>query len=294
MTDTDILWLGQQACGQRLLVGAKSANLSKICSRYTIPPGFSVPSSFFKKFDTYPMDKDKIAAELSNSVSEAYIALGKKCECVDPSVAIRSSAIDEDNKQASFAGQFKTFLNISGIDTVIPLIIDCYQSAFSDQVLAYRKDKGIDVNYAMSVFIQHFIHADMSSVVFSKNPMNDDTSEIIINANWGLGESIVSGNVTPDTYIIDKNSLTIKQKMIAKKLMMTITNPGNGIQDVEIPKIMADTPVMTDEQIIENARFAQQLETDFNMYVDIECAWKNEKLYLLQCRPVTTSICKKG
>ncbi|KPA18169.1 phosphoenolpyruvate synthase [Candidatus Magnetomorum sp. HK-1] len=289
MNHPPILWLGEQLCNDILLVGAKAANLSPMVENYPIPPGFSVASSFFKGFDKQ-FNIDRITDKLSPIVADAYKKLGEKCNLKEPSVAVRSSAIDEDNINASFAGQFKTYLNVKGCENVIQAIINCYQSAFSERVLAYRTQKQMTSSSAMSILVQQLVSADMSSVVFSKNPMNDDASEIIINANWGLGESIVNGTVTPDTYIVNKKDLSIKQKMVAKKSIMSIICPQDGTKDVAIPKVMSDTPVMTDQQIIENAALAQKLENAFCMNIDLECAWKDEILYLLQCRPITTGI----
>jgi pyruvate,water dikinase len=282
-----ILWLGEPSCNDILTVGAKAANLSQMIEKYTIPPGFSVASSFFKDFD-HPNDFSKMKHALSPIIADAYQRLEEKCQLKELPVAVRSSAIDEDNPNASFAGQFKTYLNVKGCNNIIKAIINCYQSAFSERVTTYRSHKEMISDNAMSVFVQQLVAADMSSVVFSKNPVTNDASEIIINANWGLGESIVNGKVTPDTYVIDKHDLSIKEKMISKKLIMCILCPENGISDVDIPKVMADTPVLTDQQMIQNAKLAQGLETDFHMNVDIECAWKADDLFLLQCRPITT------
>ena len=137
--------------------------------------------------------------ELSPIILDAYQRLEEKCQLKEPSVAVRSSAIDEDNPNASFAGQFKTYLNVKGCNTIIQAIMDCYQSAFSERVTTYRSHNEMISDNAMSVFVQQLVAADMSSVVFSKNPVTGDANEIIINANWGLGESIVNGKVTPDT-----------------------------------------------------------------------------------------------
>ena len=282
-----ILWLGEPSCNDVLTVGAKAANLSQMVEKYNIPPGFSVVSSFFKGFDN-PVDINRMKDELFPIIEDAYQKLGERCQLKEPPVAVRSSAIDEDNPNASFAGQFKTYLNVKGCSNIIQAIIDCYQSAFSERVTTYRSQKKMKSDNAMSVFVQQLVAADMSSVVFSKNPVTGDTNEIIINANWGLGESIVNGKVTPDTYVVNKQDLSIKQKMISKKSTMCILCSENGISDVDIPKVMADTPVLTDQQIIQNAKLAQRLETDFHMNVDIECAWKADDLFLLQCRPITT------
>jgi len=284
---THILWLGEPSCNDVLIVGAKAANLSQIIEKYAIPPGFSVASSFFKGFDK-PVDFARMKYALSHIIADAYQRLEEKCQLKEPPVAVRSSAIDEDNPNASFAGQFKTYLNVKGCNNITQAIIICYQSVFSERVTTYRSHKKMISDNAMSVFVQQLVEADMSSVVFSINPVTGDANEIIINANWGIGESIVNGKVTPDTYVVNKHDLSIKEKMISKKTTMCILCSENGISDVDIPKVMSDTPVLTDQQIIQNAKLAQRLDTDFHMNVDIECAWKADQLFLLQCRPITT------
>ncbi|KPA11119.1 Pyruvate phosphate dikinase, PEP/pyruvate-binding domain protein, partial [Candidatus Magnetomorum sp. HK-1] len=135
--------------------------------------------------------------------------------------------------------------------------------------------------------IQQLIAADVSAVVFSINPVTQNINEIVINANLGIGESIVDGQVTPDTYIVDKTDMTIKSIDIATKQTMSII-ANNGTQSVAVPRLMADQQAMTDEQIIQTAQMAMRIENQTKWSADIECAWKDEKLYLLQCRPVTS------
>jgi pyruvate,water dikinase len=139
----------------------------------------------------------------------------------------------------------------------------------------------------MAVLIQQLVVSDISAVVFSINPVTHNRNEIVINANWGLGESIVDGQVTPDTYIVNKMEMTIQSIDIAEKQKMNII-AADGTQLVPVPRLMANQQVIADEQIIQMAQMALQIEKNTNWYADIECAWKDDKLYLLQCRPVTS------
>ena len=131
------------------------------------------------------------------------------------------------------------------------------------------------------------IPADISGVAFSANPVSGQLSEIIINSSWGLGESIVGGTVTPDTFIIDKINWNITSSEIANKARMTVSSI-NGAEEVDVPQIMRDRSSMSDAQVMDVARLAGSLEKREANPVDIEWAFYNEVLYLLQCRPITT------
>jgi phosphoenolpyruvate synthase/pyruvate phosphate dikinase len=269
----NILWLDEKDCENVKITGGKASALARLASRYLVPPGFCV----------LPGAPDHL-------IFGAYEKLGEKCGTQNPETAVRSSATDEDGMDASFAGQYETYLNIVGASRVIDAAKRCFESARSERVAAYRsgrKHKNDDPNIA--ALVQQLVKADVSAVVFSVNPVNGNDKEIIINSNWGLGESIVSGIVTPDTYIISKTKFEIKERRPGHKTRMTLPHPeGNGVMEKPIPRVMADSMSMTDAQAVETARLALKLERESGFPVDIECAWKDEKLYLLQCRPVTT------
>jgi pyruvate,water dikinase len=138
----------------------------------------------------------------------------------------------------------------------------------------------------MAVLVQQLIPADVSTVVFSANPVTGDGGEIVINANWGLGESIVGGRVMPDTYVVCKLDLSIHLRQVAKKERMTVPATG-GTREVAVPRWLRTQPVLSDAQILETARLALALEASMGVPVDVECAYRDEMLYLLQCRPIT-------
>ena len=267
-----ILWLDETDCQNVRATGGKASALSRLFHRYPVPPGFC--------FTAKASDK---------SIAEAYEKLGEKCKINHPPTAVRSSAMDEDGMEASFAGQYETYLNIVGASGVIEAARRCFESAGSDRVAAYRfiREKKED-NGNMAALVQRLIKADVSAVVFSVNPVNGNETEIIINSNWGLGQSIVSGTATPDTYIISKPGLEIKGRHAALKTKMTIPHPsGTGIIEAAVPRMMAHHLSMTDKQAIQTAELALRLEKESGFSVDVECAWKDAELYLLQCRPVT-------
>ena len=129
--------------------------------------------------------------------------------------------------------------------------------------------------------------SDVSAVVFSANPVTGNRDEVLINASWGLGESIVGGTVTPDTFAVRKSDTQITQRMIADKELMTVSAP-KGTHEVEVPRFLRNEASLNDEQVIEMAKLATTLETTMEHPVDIECAYASGDLYLLQCRPITT------
>lgn len=277
-----ILWLGESLCHRRELVGGKAANLSKLAAKYPVPPGFCLTAASFQAPGALSMDR-----QISAQIASAYQTLSKRSDQSDPRVAVRSSAIDEDGSAASYAGQYESFLNVEGADAVLKAINRCWESASSERLLAYRKQQGLPGASPVAVLVQHMVPADISAVVFSANPITNNTSEIVINASWGLGESIVGGTVTPDTYIVEKQSLSIKSIKVADKQWMTVQSE-TGTQEVKIPRMLRTQPALNDEQILEMALLAHNLERDMGWLVDLECAYQADQLFLLQCRPVTT------
>jgi pyruvate,water dikinase len=137
------------------------------------------------------------------------------------------------------------------------------------------------------VLVQQLVPADASAVVFSANPVTGGRDEVLINASWGLGESIASGTVTPDTYVIRKSDLAIVSRDIAEKRRMTVL-ACEGTHEVPVPRRFQKSPTIDDSQVAELARLSMALETAMGWPVDIECAYRGRDLYLLQCRPITT------
>jgi pyruvate,water dikinase len=277
-----ILWLGESECHQREFVGGKAANLSRLAARYPVPDGFCLTASAFRARERASQRDD-----LLDEITDAYQNLATRCNMPDPSVAVRSSAIDEDGSTASFAGQYESYLNIVGIEAVFQAVKRCWDSATSERIHAYRGQQGLDHGIPLAVLVQLLIPADVSAVVFSANPITKNEREMVINASWGLGESIVSGTVTPDTTILKKRSrLKISSTLIADKQHMTVRSEG-GTREVRVPGMLRIQPALNEEQILEMGQLAQNLEEDMGWPVDIECAYHGEQLYLLQCRPIT-------
>jgi len=295
-TDNDhIVWLDEPACQNLLLAGGKAANLSRLAATYPVPPGFCLTTAAFEAAATagFAVAEKRTASKsfppaLHDKLVEAYRVLADRCGLAEPSLAVRSSAVDEDGLTASFAGQHETFLNVIGVEAVTGAVQRCWASAQSSRALAYRRQHGQKLDEAwLAVLVQQLIIADVSAVVFSANPITGNQDELVINASWGLGESIVGGTVTPDTYLVSKTALTIISRRISKKRQMMVTVEG-GTQEVAVPRFLQARPALTDSQVVEMAKLALALEAEMGWPVDVECAYQGDKLYLLQCRPITT------
>ncbi|MBT5875395.1 MAG: hypothetical protein HOH43_18385 [Candidatus Latescibacteria bacterium] len=285
-----ILWLGDSDCHDVTVVGGKVANLSRLAADYRVPPGFCLSTDAYNRWSHHFIDQPdpQHPETLIDSITQAYTDLAGHCEVSHPSVAVRSSAIDEDGYEASFAGQYETFLNVSGVDSVAEAIGKCWHSAGSSRVAEYRKKAGLTESTAgLAVLVQQLVAADTSAVVFSANPVTGNRDEVVINASWGLGESVVGGTVSPDTYTVRKNDYSVVERRISRKDVMTVSIPG-GTQEVAVPRFLKEKPALSDEQIQSMAGLAISLETEMAWPVDIECAIHDGNLYLLQCRHITT------
>ncbi len=294
----ELFWLGQQSCHDISLVGGKAANLSRLFSQHKVPPGFCLNAPFqevepiIQSVDE-PDRRRSSSTMLQSIIKPAYDELSKLVGVEAVDVAVRSSSTEEDSKDASFAGQHETYLNVVGVELIVEAVTRCFASFTSPQAIDYRKKKGLPIEESrLSVLVQQQVHSDVSAVVFSANPSSGDLGEVVINASWGLGESIVSGIVTPDTYIVRKTDKTILSRQIAEKLLMTVLVPG-GVKQVDVPRVLQNEHCIKDEQVKEMAQLALALEKTQGWPVDIECTYQAKELFLLQCRPIT-SLAPKG
>jgi pyruvate,water dikinase len=286
----DIVWLGQGDCRDCALVGGKGANLCHLAANYRIPLAFCLTAAAFTRWSAeIGPERGMLPPELYTQLVESYRHLAERCGVAEPGVAVRSSALDEDGQAASFAGQYKTYLNVIGAEAIAQAVIGCWASARSAQVLAYRRQQGLIADPSpIAVLIQQLIPADISAVAFSLNPITGNRDEVVINASWGLGESIVSGTVTPDTYIVRKADLAVISSHPATKRQMTVLGPG-GTRQAPTPRFLQTQSALNHDQVVEITRLALSLEATMGWPVDVECAYHGQELYLLQCRPVTRS-----
>jgi pyruvate,water dikinase len=287
----EILWLGHPDCHDVNRVGAKAANLSRLLAHHRIPPGFCLPVAAYAQWATHTGDAPPtpaVPAALYSALAAAYHDLAARCGVAEPSVAVRSSAVDEDGATASFAGQYDTYLNLVGVDAVAAAVLQCWASARTGRALEYRREQKLAAeNVRLAVLVQQLVPADVSAVVFSAHPVTGSRNHILINASWGLGESVVSGAVTPDAYVVSKADLAIVERQIAQKQRMTVLAQA-GTHEAPVPRQRQQVPAATDAQVQELACLSLALERAMGWPVDIECAYQGQELYVLQCRPITT------
>ncbi len=282
-----IEWLGKPDCHLRSRTGGKASQLSRLAADYPIPPGYCVTASAFEQWNTSAEQAQGLTAKLRASLLAAYTKLGDLCGASELPVAVRSSSVIEDRSIFSFAGLFETVLNVAGSERLEDAVMSCWASAQSEHVRAYTSRNRLSTRAKMAVLVQELVAGDVAAVVFSQNPITRNANEVIINANWGLGISIVGGTVDPDSYIVRKSDFDIMSRTIAEKRQMTVPLSGGGTAEVEVQKSQRKITTLRDDQIREVARLAVNLEKSIGIPVDIEVTYRNEKLYLLQCRPIT-------
>ena len=274
----EILWLGEERCADPARSGGKAASLSRLAASRHVPHGFVVA-----------LAGPSLDRGLRRAVAAAYRRLGAVAGVADPPVAVRSSATDEDGAGASFAGQHDTYLGVSGVDQVWWAIARCAASFAGDRALAYRRRAGLAAPPGRAaVLVQLLVPADASGVVFSANPVTGARDEIVVNAAIGLGESVVSGTVTPDAIVVGRHDLAVRDHAVADKRAMTVVVPGGGTREVPVPGRLRTRPAVDAAQARAAARLAADLERETGGPVDIEVAWVGSDLFLLQCRPITT------
>lgn len=282
----DVLWLDEPGCEETAQTGGKAGNLARLCAIHPVPPGFCLTASAYARWADSVSAEGPFPEEMVQSVRDAYAALSARGGVPEQVVAVRSSAVDEDGASASFAGIYITCLNVRGVDSVLRAIARCWASARDPRVAAYRAKQGLG-SAGVGVLVQELVAADAAAVVFSRNPTTGAADEVVLNANYGLGESVVSGVATPDTWILRKPELSRIRFTLGHKEQMTILAP-DGTREVPVLRTLRGRPCLKDAQVTELGQLALRLEQHMGFSVDIETAYKCDKLYLLQCRPVTT------
>jgi phosphoenolpyruvate synthase/pyruvate phosphate dikinase len=211
-------------------------------------------------------------------VAAAYQELG-----MGP-VAVRSSGLTEDSASASFAGQHDTLLNVVGVDDLLVALRSCALSGSSEHARAYRSRAGLAEEALMPVLVQRLVIADCAGVCFSVSPSSSE--HLLINAAWGLGESIVSSEVTPDSYAVARATFSVESS-VSDKTVMTVAVPG-GVLTVPVPRFLRRRPCLRERDLLLVAELALELEREHARPVDMEFCFGGGSLYLLQCRPITT------
>ncbi|HEX77619.1 MAG TPA: phosphoenolpyruvate synthase [Dehalococcoidia bacterium] len=303
------------------LVGGKGANLGEMTrTGIPVPPGFVVTAEAYHYFLERSRLRGKIGrllkkadpndsaelqdvsnqikgliiqapmpATIAKKIEEAYHLLGNGL------VAVRSSATAEDLPEASFAGQQRTYLNVEGDKNVVSSVQACWASLFEPRAIFYRHQQGLDhLKIGIAVPVQRMIQSEVSGVMFTAEPVSNDPSKILIEAVYGLGEAIVSGEVTPDLYVVDREKMEIVDKKLGKQEWQLVRNPLSwGWQPEPNLKVLIFPPhqlrqKLSDEDILELARMGIEIERHYDYPQDIEWAKERGQIYIVQTRPVTT------
>ena len=266
-------------------VGGKGLNLGKLTRA-----GFQVPQGFCVTTDAYRFSVQHLSEQNTSAIKELVLSPELVAEIrtareqlQTSTVAVRSSATAEDLAEASFAGQQDTFLHVAS-DELLDALKGCWASLWSERAIAYRQTQGIrDEGLAMAVVIQEMCEADVSGVLFTVSPFSADVA--IVESNWGLGESVVSGAITPDSFHVSRETGEVLKKNVATKHEMVT---AAGID--EVSPAQQDVPSLTDVQLKELTQLGMQIETFYGKPMDIEWALVNAQFVLLQARHITTPV----
>ena len=308
------------------LVGGKCANLGELTAKGVhVPPGFAVTAEAFRRFleetqigeiihktlgssngsrdpkqyeeaseeirkilESAPMPED-----IAGKVRTAYRELCEKTGDKNVTVAVRSSATSEDLPDASFAGQQDTYLNVQGEDQLVHYVQKCWGSLYTPRAIFYREEKGFPHDKVLiSVGVQKMVKSKSSGVAFTLDPINGDPSKIVIESTWGLGEALVAGIVRPDRFIVDKGTMQLIHKEIVPKMIEHIPNDKTGLtMQNDVPVERRNVSSLTDEQVIEIAKVAVDIEDHYHTAQDIEFAVEHgatgSSLFVVQTRPET-------
>ena len=302
------------------IAGGKGANLGELTQAgIPVPPGFVVTAETYEKFMEDSGINDKVldildqidindtkalqaAAEEIKAIiietpipddmvmfiKEAYNQLCQRVGEDDTDVAIRSSATAEDLPEASFAGQQDTFLHVSGDEEVIEYIRKCWASLFEARAIFYREENNFEHSKVLiAVVVQKMAIADKAGVMFTVNPSTGEEIALI-EGSWGLGEAVVSGDVTPDNYQVDKtNNEIINVTISDKKVMYTNDESGTSVK-VNVPENLRMERVLSDDELIELTEMGKRVQAHYGEPMDTEWAFERDNLFLLQARPITT------
>jgi pyruvate,water dikinase len=221
--------------------------------------------------------------DVVRSVSDALLAMRDEGAI---SFAVRSSAMHEDQEGASAAGMHSTLLNVVREDEVLDAIKICWSSLFRPRVLSYLRALGEDVPVSVGVVIQAMVPAEISGVLFTANPLTGDAGEVVINAAYGLGVSVVEGRVTPDTYRVDKATGQLRDQIIGDKAQQTLLERSGGVREVAVAPALREGPALSEQHLLHLSDLASRVESHFGDARDVEWAIAEQQVYVLQARPI--------
>ncbi len=323
-----VLWFDNLRNTDVSIVGGKNASLGEmIHAALPVPFGFAVTAYSYEKYiaekkiaeqiykiitDTVTnpndprqydvaskkirelIEKTPMPKDIEASIRSAYVELNKRFNLKDTFVAVRSSATAEDLPDASFAGQQETYLNVKGADDLIDKVRKCWSSLFTPRAIFYRTEKGFPHEKVfISVGVQKMVNSRAAGVMFTINPVTGNRDEIVIEGNFGLGETVVSGAVNPDDFVVDKNSMLIKERRISRKTVKYVRDPKTGkTVHLDIPEAEQKTVCISDQEINKLSELAKRIEKHYGKPMDIEWAIDQdlsfpENMMLVQARPET-------
>ena len=315
-----ISWFRDICLEHRPAVGGKGASLGELHrAGIDVPPGFVVRTEAFEGFIEAlerrapvrarveglaaenleemgaasrelrtRLEEATLPPELQQQIREAYGRLGEAQGA--PAVAVRSSATTEDAADASFAGLQDTYLWVNRADSVIAKIRSCWASLYSVESLSYRRRQGIaESAVAMAVVVQIMVDARTAGVMFTRSPLSGDRSVITIEGAWGLGSALVSGEVTPDRWVVGKITGEISVRNISDKAIRHAQSPTGGVEELPVEESLRREPCLTDEQLQSLRAIGRQVERHYGRPQDIEWAVdaRSQRILLLQSRPET-------
>ena len=298
------------------LAGGKGANLGELSrAGLPVPPGFVLTTEAYDAFvesngiggtivdlASAPHAEDPAAFERVSERIHALFSEGEVSEDMageiraayqrlapdgEAAVAVRSSATAEDLAGASFAGQQETFLNVRGEAALLEAVKDCWASLWTARAMAYRGRQGIaPETVSLAVVVQEMVESEAAGVMFTANPANGRRNEAAISAAWGLGESVVSGQVTPDSIVVGKGGGRVLFRETADKGVMTVYTEG-GTEERPVPEARRRRPVLGDEAAAELARYGARIEAHYGAPQDVEWALSDGEFFVVQSRPIT-------
>lgn len=303
-----LVFLDDERCADVALAGGKGASLARMTALgLPVPPGFvvsadaleaalSTTAAAIREVLAGGEDLATISAEATAlvraadsggafpaQVADAYRRLGDG----DVPVAVRSSATAEDSEAASFAGQQETYLHVRGVGQIVERIRDCWCSFFTERALFYRSKKGSLSDLGMAVVVQRMVEPDVSGVMFTIDPTKGRRDRMVVEAVFGLGEGVVSGQLTPDHYVLARDG-RLKRTKLTTQPYAIVHDPAGGVREQRLPAERGEAQTLAEEQLARLAKVGIDLEQRLGGPQDIEWAIQDDELFVLQSRPVTT------
>jgi pyruvate,water dikinase len=285
------------------IAGGKGAGLNRLIrGGFPVPPGFVISTQAYVEFveanhltqtiaagDAAQLqdrfDAGDIPEDLAESIYAAYRQLSDNGHIP---VAVRSSATAEDLVEASFAGQQDTFLNVAGETSLWRSIRRCWASLWNERAKVYRAQHAIDSSdVSIAVVVQQMVRADAAGVLFTVDPVSQAECDVVINATWGLGDALVSGRVSPDSFVLDKASNALRSQSIGDKALMSVP-AADGVVELAVEESKRTSPSLTPALAAELTTLGREIEAFFGGPQDIEWAVSGGRPVILQARPVTT------